>query len=240
MYFDIIKKSAENLNLSFSKDQYEQFMRYKDLLKEWNEKMNLTAITEDEEIISKHFIDSIQAFQFDELKDAMTLIDVGTGAGFPGLPIKIMKPELKVTLLDSTNKKLGFLKVVSQELKLNNVEFIHSRAEDGSRKIGYRDSYDIAISRAVANLSLLTELCLPYVKIGGHFIALKGPAVDQEIDDAKYAVQVLGGKIVKTMELDIEGTDLKHNLVVIRKVKATPKDFPRSSSTIKNSLISAK
>lgn len=240
MYFDIIKKSAENLNLSFSKDQYEQFMRYKDLLKEWNEKMNLTAITEDEEIISKHFIDSIQAFQFDELKDAMTLIDVGTGAGFPGLPIKIMKPELKVTLLDSTNKKLGFLKVVSQELKLNNVEFIHSRAEDGSRKIGYRDSYDIAISRAVANLSLLTELCLPYVKIGGHFIALKGPAVDQEIDDAKYAVQVLGGKIVKTMEVDIEGTDLKHNLVVIRKVKATPKDFPRSSSTIKNSLISAK
>lgn len=240
MYFDIIKKSAENLNLSFSKDQYEQFMRYKDLLKEWNEKMNLTAITEDEEIISKHFIDSIQAFQFDELKDAMTLIDVGTGAGFPGLPIKIMKPELKVTLLDSTNKKLGFLKVVSQELKLNNVEFIHSRAEDGSRKIGYRDSYDIAISRAVANLSLLTELCLPYVKIGGHFIALKGPAVDQEIDDAKYAVQVLGGKIVKTMEVDIEGTDLKHNLVVIRKVKATPKDFPRSSSTIKNSSISAK
>ena len=240
MYFDIIKKSAENLNLSFSKDQYEQFMRYKDMLKEWNEKMNLTAITEDEEIISKHFIDSIQAFQFDELKDAMTLIDVGTGAGFPGLPIKIMKPELKVTLLDSTNKKLGFLKVVSQELKLNNVEFIHSRAEDGSRKIGYRDSYDIAISRAVANLSLLTELCLPYVKIGGHFIALKGPAVDQEIDDAKYAVQVLGGKIVKTMEVDIEGTDLKHNLVVIRKVKATPKDFPRSSSTIKNSSISAK
>lgn len=240
MYFDIIKKSVEKLNLSFSKDQYEQFMRYKDMLKEWNEKMNLTAITEDEEIISKHFIDSIQAFQFDELKDATTLIDVGTGAGFPGLPIKIMKPELKVTLLDSTNKKLGFLKVVTEELKLNNVEFIHSRAEDGARKIGYRDSYDIAISRAVANLSLLTELCLPYVKIGGHFIALKGPAVDQEIEDAKYAVEVLGGKIVKTMEVDIEGTDLKHNLVVIRKVKATPKDFPRSSSTIKNSSISAK
>lgn len=240
MYFDIIKKSVEKLNLSFSKDQYEQFMQYKDMLKEWNEKMNLTAITEDEEIISKHFIDSIQAFQFDELKDATTLIDVGTGAGFPGLPIKIMKPELKVTLLDSTNKKLGFLKVVTEELKLNNVEFIHSRAEDGARKIGYRDSYDIAISRAVANLSLLTELCLPYVKIGGHFIALKGPAVDQEIEDAKYAVEVLGGKIVKTMEVDIEGTDLKHNLVVIRKVKATPKDFPRSSSTIKNSSISAK
>lgn len=240
MYFDIIKKSVEKLNLSFSKDQYEQFMQYKDMLKDWNEKMNLTAITEDEEIISKHFIDSIQAFQFDELKDATTLIDVGTGAGFPGLPIKIMKPELKVTLLDSTNKKLGFLKVVTEELKLNNVEFIHSRAEDGARKIGYRDSYDIAISRAVANLSLLTELCLPYVKIGGHFIALKGPAVDQEIEDAKYAVEVLGGKIVKTMEVDIEGTDLKHNLVVIRKVKATPKDFPRSSSTIKNSSISAK
>lgn len=240
MYFNIIKKSADRLNLSFSKEQYEQFMLYKEILKEWNEKMNLTAIIEDEEIISKHFIDSIQAFQFDELKDATTLIDVGTGAGFPGLPIKIMKPELKVTLLDSTNKKLGFLKVVAEKLDLKNVEFIHSRAEDGSRKIGYRDSYDIAISRAVANLSLLTELCLPYVKIGGHFIALKGPAVDQEIEDAKYAVELLGGKISRVIEVDIEGTDLKHNLVVIEKIKATTKDFPRSSSTIKNSLISKK
>jgi 16S rRNA (guanine527-N7)-methyltransferase len=240
MYFDIMKKSAEKLGLPFSKEQYEQFIQYKKMLKEWNEKMNLTAITEDEEIISKHFIDSIQAFQFSELKDATTLIDVGTGAGFPGLPIKIMKPELKVTLLDSTNKKLGFLKVVTEELELKNVEFIHSRAEDGARKIGYRDSYDIAISRAVANLSLLTELCLPYVKIGGHFIALKGPAVDQEIDEAKYAVELLGGKISQVIEVDIEGTDLKHNLVVIRKIKATPKDYPRSSSTIKKSLIGVK
>lgn len=240
MYFDIIKKSAEKLKLPFSKDQYDQFIQYKEMLKEWNEKMNLTAIVEDEEIISKHFIDSIQAFRFNELKDAATLIDVGTGAGFPGLPIKIMKPELKITLLDSTNKKLGFLKAVAEQLELKDVEFIHSRAEDGSRKIGYRDSFDIAISRAVANLSLLTELCLPYVKIGGHFIALKGPAVDKEINDAKYAVELLGGKISQIIEVDIEGTDLKHNLVVIKKMKATPREYPRSSSTIKNSLIGTK
>lgn len=240
MYFDIIKNSAEKLNLTFSKDQYEQFMQYKKLLKEWNEKMNLTAIIEDEEIINKHFIDSIQAFQFNELNDATSLIDIGSGAGFPGLPIKIMKPELKVTLLDSTNKKLGFLKVVAEELELKDVEFIHSRAEDGARKLGYRDSFDIAISRAVANLSLLTELCLPYVRIGGHFIALKGPAVDQEIDDAKYAVELLGGKLSQVIEVNIEGTDLKHNLVVIRKMKATHKDYPRSSSNIKKSLIGTK
>lgn len=240
MYFDIIRKSAERLNLSFSRLQYDQLMQYKDMLKEWNEKMNLTAITEDEEIISKHFIDSIQAFQFDELNNAKTLIDVGTGAGFPGLPIKIMKPELKVTLLDSTNKKLGFLRAVAEELKLENVEFVHSRAEDGARKIGFRDSFDIAISRAVANLSLLTEFCLPYVKIGGYFIALKGPAVDQEIEEAKYAVTLLGGEISKIIEVDIEGTDLKHNLVIIKKMKPTPKDYPRSSATIKNTTISSK
>ncbi|MFH5836993.1 16S rRNA (guanine(527)-N(7))-methyltransferase RsmG [Proteiniclasticum sp. C24MP] len=240
MYFDIMKKSADQLNLSFTEAQYNQFVQYKTLLKEWNEKLNLTAITEDEEIISKHFIDSIQAFQFAELKEAESMIDVGTGAGFPGLPIKIMKPDLKVTLLDSLNKRLNFLRAVSEELKLENVEFVHSRAEDGARKPEFRDSYDIAISRAVANLTLLTELCLPYVKVGGHFIALKGPAVEQEIRDAEYAVKVLGGKIVKIQEVQIEGTDLKHNLVVIRKTRPTPKSYPRSSAAIKKSLITAK
>ena len=240
MYFDIMKKSADQLNLSFTETQYNQFVQYKTLLKEWNEKLNLTAITEDEEIISKHFIDSIQAFQFAELKEAESMIDVGTGAGFPGLPIKIMKPDLKVTLLDSLNKRLNFLRAVSEELNLENVEFVHSRAEDGARKPEFRDSYDIAISRAVANLTLLTELCLPYVKVGGHFIALKGPAVEQEIRDAEYAVKVLGGKIVKIQEVQIEGTDLKHNLVVIRKTRPTPKSYPRSSAAIKKSLITAK
>lgn len=240
MYFDIMKKSADQLDLAFSRDQYEQFMQYKTLLKEWNEKLNLTAITEDDEIISKHFIDSIQAFQSEELNDAESLIDVGTGAGFPGLPIKIMKPELKITLLDSLNKRLNFLRAVSEEMSLENVEFVHSRAEDGARKPEYRDSFDIAVSRAVANLTLLTELCLPYVKVGGHFIALKGPAVEQEIKDAEYAIKVLGGKIIRIQEVLVEGTDLNHNLVVIRKMKPTPKAYPRSSAAIKKSLITAR
>lgn len=240
MYFEIMKKSADHLKLPFDEVQYDQFMQYKSLLKEWNEKVNLTAITEDGEIISKHFIDSIQAFQFDGLNEAETLIDVGTGAGFPGLPIKIMKPEIRITLLDSLNKRLNFLRAVSEDLKLENVELVHSRAEDGARKPEYRDSFDVAVSRAVANLTLLTELCLPYVKVGGHFIALKGPAVEQEIRDAEYAVKVLGGKITEVKEVQIEGTDLKHNLVVIRKMKATPKAYPRSSSPIKKSLIVAK
>lgn len=240
MYFEIMKKSADHLKLPFDEVQYDQFMQYKSLLKEWNEKVNLTAITEDGEIISKHFIDSIQAFQFDGLNEAETLIDVGTGAGFPGLPIKIMKPEIRITLLDSLNKRLNFLRAVSEDLKLENVELVHSRAEDGARKPEYRDSFDVAVSRAVANLTLLTELCLPYVKVGGHFIALKGPAVEQEIRDAEYAVKVLGGKITEVKEVQIEGTDLKHNLVVIRKMKATPKAYPRSSSAIKKSPIVAK
>ena len=240
MYFDIMKKSADQINLDFSRDQYEKFMEYKRLLKAWNEKLNLTAITEDDEIISKHFIDSIQAFQSEELKNAESLIDVGTGAGFPGLPIKIMKPELKITLLDSLNKRLNFLRAVSEEMNLENVDFVHSRAEDGSRKPEYRDTFDIAVSRAVANLTLLSELCLPYVKVGGHFIALKGPAVEQEIEDAEYAIKVLGGKIIRIQEVQVEGTDLNHNLVVIRKMKPTPKGYPRSSAAIKKSLITGK
>ncbi len=240
MYFDVMNQSTETLGLSFDRSQYEQFMKYKDLLKEWNEKINLTAITDDEDIISKHFIDSIQAFKFSELKKAKTVIDVGTGAGFPGLPIKIIQKDVKLTLLDSLNKRLNFLKAVTQELGISDVEFVHSRAEDGSRIQSLRDTFDVAVSRAVANLTLLTELCLPYVKVGGYFIALKGPAVEEEIEDARYAIRVLGGKIHEIIEVHIEGTDLKHNLVVIQKVKSTPQMYPRSSSAIKKSLITSR
>ena len=240
MYFDIMNQSAEALGLTFDRSMYDQFMKYKDLLKEWNERMNLTAITADEEIITKHFIDSIQAFKFPALGQARSVIDVGTGAGFPGLPIKIMKSEIKLTLLDSLNKRLNFLKAVTLELEIPDVEFIHSRAEDGSRIESLRDSFDIAVSRAVANLTLLTELCLPYVKVAGYFVALKGPAVDEEIEDARYAIRVLGGKVHDIIEVHVEGTDLKHNLVVIQKVKSTPQMYPRSSSAIKKSLITSK
>lgn len=237
MYFELMEESVKNLGITIDRNQYEQFEKYKNLLKEWNEKMNLTAITEDEEIFKKHFIDSIKVFEFKEVLKASSIIDVGTGAGFPGIPIKIMMPEVKLTLLDSLNKRLNFLKAVSEELKLADVQFIHSRAEDGGRLEEHRENYDIAVSRAVANLTLLSELCIPYVKKGGYFVALKGPAVEEEIKEASKAITVLGGKIREIKEITIEEMDYKHNLVIIEKVKNTPRIYPRSSAAIKKSLI---
>lgn len=237
MYFELMEESVKNLGISIDRNQYSQFEKYKNLLKEWNEKMNLTAITEDEEIFKKHFIDSIKVFEFKEVLKAKNIIDVGTGAGFPGIPMKIMMPEVKLTLLDSLNKRLNFLRAVSEELELSDVQFVHSRAEDGARLEEHRENYDIAVSRAVANLTLLSELCIPYVKKGGYFVALKGPAVEDEIKDATKAIEILGGMLREVKEITIEEMDYKHNLVIIEKVKNTPKIYPRSSAAIKKSLI---
>lgn len=237
MYFELMEESVKNLGISIDRNQYRLFEKYKNLLKEWNEKMNLTAITEDEEIFKKHFIDSIKVFEFKEVLKAEHIIDVGTGAGFPGIPMKIMMPETKLTLLDSLNKRLNFLRAVSEELELSDVQFVHSRAEDGARLEKHRENYDIAVSRAVANLTLLSELCIPYVKKGGYFIALKGPAVEDEIKEATKAIEILGGKLREIKEITIEGLDYKHNLVIIEKIKNTPKSYPRSSAAIKKSLI---
>lgn len=236
MYYDIMKNSIEKLGFTFDRNQYESFVKYKDLLKEWNTKINLTAITDDEDIITKHFIDSIKTFEFLPLKEAKSIIDVGTGAGFPGIPLKIVKSDLNLTLLDSLNKRINFLKEVGNVLELKNVDYIHSRAEDGGNNPDLREQYDIAVSRAVANLKLLSELCLPFVKIGGYFIALKGPSVDEEIHEAVYAIEVLGGKFIEKNEILVEGTDLKHNLVIIKKIRKTPKNYPRHSSNIKKPI----
>lgn len=236
-FYDLMFKSAEDVGLELSKEQYEKFITYMKLLQEWNQKINLTAIVEDEEIIKKHFIDSIKAFKREEFKTANTLIDVGTGAGFPGLPIAIMRNDIKVTLLDSLNKRINFLNTVIRELKLDNVTTIHSRAEDGARDKKLREKFDIATSRAVANMSVLSEFCLPYVKIGGNFIALKGPSVDQEIEDSKGAIKILGGKLTDICEVSIENTDLRHNLVVVKKVKECSNTYPRKAGSItKNPL----
>lgn len=236
-FYDLMFKSAEDVGLQLSKEQYEKFIIYMRLLQEWNEKINLTAIVEDEEIIKKHFIDSIKAFKRNEFKTANNLIDVGTGAGFPGLPIAIMNNKINVTLLDSLNKRINFLNAVVSKLELFNVTTIHSRAEDGARKAELREKFDIATSRAVANMSVLSELCLPYVKIGGEFIALKGPSVDKEINDSMNAFNILGGKLVEICEVDIEDTELKHNLVVVKKIKQTSKTYPRKAGSItKNPL----
>jgi len=236
-FYNLMSKSAEDVGLQLSNEQYEKFIIYMKLLQEWNEKVNLTAIVEDEDIIKKHFIDSMKAFKREEFKKAKTLIDVGTGAGFPGLPIAIMKDDINVTLLDSLNKRVNFLNTVISELGLSNVITIHSRAEDGARDNKLREKFDIATSRAVANMSVLSEFCLPYVKIGGNFIALKGPSVDQEIKESIGAIKILGGELIDICEVNIEDTELRHNLVIVKKVKECSKLYPRKAGLItKNPL----
>jgi len=231
-FYDLMSKSAENVGLQLSKEQYEKFLIYMKLLQEWNENINLTAIVEDEDIIKKHFIDSIKVFSRDEFKNASTLIDVGTGAGFPGLPIAIMRDDITVTLLDSLNKRVNFLNTVVNKLGLSNVTAIHSRAEDGARDNKLREKFDIATSRAVANMSVLSELCLPYVKIGGSFIALKGPSVEQEINESRGAIKILGGELIDICEVNIEDTELRHNLVIVKKTKQCSKVYPRKAGSI--------
>ncbi|AYE34321.1 16S rRNA (guanine(527)-N(7))-methyltransferase RsmG [Clostridium septicum] len=236
-FFDLMKTAASEANLDLSEEQYEKFIKYMRLLQEWNEKINLTAITEDEEIIKKHFIDCIKAFKSEPIRNAKTIIDVGTGAGFPGLPIAIMNSNIKVTLLDSLNKRINFLNTVVNELGLENVTTIHSRAEDGARKTELRENFDVATSRAVANMAVLSEFCIPYVKKGGYFIALKGPLIDDELKDGDKAIRTLGGELKDIIEVKIEGTDLRHNIVEIKKIKQCSKIYPRKAGTVNKKPI---
>jgi 16S rRNA (guanine527-N7)-methyltransferase len=232
-----MKEASLEVGFDLSEHQYYQFIKYMKLLQEWNEKINLTAITDDEEIIKKHFIDCIKAFKSENITKAKTIIDVGTGAGFPGLPIAIMNPNVEVTLLDSLNKRINFLNLVVEELNLKNVKTIHSRAEDGARDKDLREKFDVATSRAVANMSVLSEFCLPYVKINGHFVALKGPAIEEELKDGQKAINILGGEFKNIIEVKIEESDLKHNIVEIKKVKQCPKVYPRKAGTINKKPI---
>ena len=236
-FFDLMSTAAKDVGIELTEEQYEKFIKYMRLVQEWNEKINLTAITEDNEFVKKHFIDCIKAFKSNAIKEAKTLIDVGTGAGFPGLPIAILSPDTKVTLLDSLNKRIKFLDIVISKLGLKNIKTIHSRAEDGARNKKLREKFDIATSRAVANMSVLSEYCLPYVKVGGKFIALKGPAVDQEIEESDVAIKTLGGELEQICEVKIEDTDLRHNLVVVKKIKECAKTYPRKAGTISKNPI---
>jgi len=225
-YFKLLKTSCESVNIEFDEGKYKQFVEYKNLLQEWNEKINLTAIVDDEGIFKKHFVDSIKVFNFEGLHNAKNIIDVGTGAGLPGIPMKIVRPDLNVVLLDSLLKRVNFLNEVVGKLGLEDIKAVHGRAEDIARN-EYRDFFDVAVSRAVANMTLLSELCLPFVRVDGYFIAMKGPSVESEIEEAKNAISVLGGKLEEIIEVKIEESDMKHNLVIVRKVKDTPKQYPR-------------
>ena len=231
-FYNIMKTAADEVNIQFDEKMYDKFIKYMRLVQEWNQKINLTAITEDEEFIKKHFIDCIKAFKSDELKNAKTIIDVGTGAGFPGMPIAILRDDIEVTLLDSLNKRINFLNLVVKELGLKNVTTIHSRAEDGARKKELREKFDIATSRAVANMAVLSEFCLPYVKVSGYFVALKGPAIEEELANSEKALEILGGRLLRVDETVVEGTDLNHNIVIVEKIKQCPKVYPRKAGTV--------
>lgn len=229
----LLRDCCEQMGVSLGEEQTQQFMTYLSLLLEWNEKMNLTAITEPREVVLKHFADCLSLVPWVEWKRGMRVIDVGTGAGFPGIPVKLVRPEIELTLLDSLQKRIGFLREVGAELGLEGVEYVHSRAEDGGQNPLYREKFDLCVSRAVANLSVLAEYCLPFVKVGGRLAALKGPDATVEAAEAAGALAKLGGSLVEVRDIVIPHTDLSHKLVFIEKIAPTPKRYPRNAGKIK-------
>ena len=228
-FFEKMQEKSKVLGVRFLVEQTEQFFEYMNLLIEWNEKMNLTAITDPEEIILKHFIDSITIIK--DIEDGSKVVDVGTGAGFPGIPVSIMNPTLKITLVDSLNKRLIFLQEVVNKLNLKNIEIVHARAEEFGQNKKYRENFDISTSRAVANLSTLSEYLIPLVKVGGKVISMKASDAQAEIEDAQKAIEVLGGRIEKIDEFNLPQSDIGRTVVVIKKEKQTPNKYPRKPGT---------
>lgn len=223
------EKDLNNLGITLSEKQIEQFITYYEMLVEWNEVMNLTAITEYDEVMKKHFIDSISLIKAYDVSKSVSVIDVGTGAGFPGLALKIAYPNLKVTLLDSLNKRINFLNAVIDKLGLNDVEAVHGRAEDFAKVGKLREKFDLCVSRAVANLSTLSEYCLPFVKVGGQFISYKSEKIVEEKAAAENAIKILGGKVSEQVEFTLPDSDIYRNLFVIIKERQTPKKYPRKA-----------
>lgn len=225
----LLLEGAKSLGIELSERQLEQFIRYRELLQEWNEKMNLTAITEDREVITKHFLDCMTVNNALDMYAQKTVIDIGTGAGFPGLVIKIAFPHLKVTLVDALKKRLTFLQEVISELGLEGVECVHSRAEDLGKNKTYRERFDICASRAVANLAVLSEYTLPFVKINGYLIALKGQKLDEELEQGEKSVGILGGELEAVVDATVPFTDLNHKIAKIKKVRQTALKYPRKA-----------
>ncbi|WP_173432057.1 16S rRNA (guanine(527)-N(7))-methyltransferase RsmG [Sharpea azabuensis] len=231
VYDSYLVNLCDMFHVKLSNGQVDQFNRYYELLVKKNEVMNLTAITDYHEVCLKHFADSISLSQYYDMSSVDSLIDVGTGAGFPGIPLKILFPHLNVTLLDSLNKRLLFLEDVIDELDLDNIKTVHSRAEEAGRMKNLRENYDLCVSRAVANLSTLSEYCLPLVKVGGNFISYKAGEVEDEINSAKHAIKKLGGKIKSVEEFSLPDSDISRSFVIIEKVNETSNLYPRKPGT---------
>lgn len=230
---EILEKGFADLSFNIDKEKIKKFEEYSKLLVEWNEKMNLTAVTDPEGIAVKHFLDSIAPLNEIDLKENSKVIDVGTGAGFPGIPIKIMREDLNFTFMDSLQKRINFLNEVSKRLSLKDTEFIHARAEEAGKEKKFREKFDYAVSRAVANMRVLCEYCLPFVKVGGVFVAFKQFEVDEEIEESKSMIGNLGGKISDIKKVNIPQSDIVRKIVLIEKVNETPPQFPRRFSKIK-------
>ena len=223
--FDL-KEIVRKIDIDLNDEQIKKFEKYMDLLLEWNEKINLTAITEKDEIILKHFVDSLTVLKYIKYGN---VIDVGTGAGFPGIPIAIISDKYNVTLMDALNKRINFLNEVILKLKLKNIKTVHGRAEGMGQNNNYREYYDYTVSRAVANLSVLVEYLLPLTKVGGRCICMKGSEIEEEMKQAEFAINILGGKIEKIDKFTLPNSDIKRNIIIIKKEKETPKKFPRRS-----------
>mgnify|MGYP004614816981 CR=1 FL=1 len=225
----IMNEYASEIDIVFNDKQIEQFYKYMNLLLEWNEKINLTAITEKKDVILKHFIDSLTISKY--IEENSTLVDIGTGAGFPGIPIKIYRPDVKVTLVDSLNKRINFLNEIISELELKDINTIHSRVEEFGKNKRYREQFDIVTARAVANLTVLSEYLLPLTKIDGKCICMKGSEIQEEFNDSKNAIRILGGQIENIYKFNLPKSDILRNIVIIKKVNNTPNKYPRKPGT---------
>lgn len=232
MIKNLLQNYIKDYKITLTENQYEQFQKYFELLAEWNEKMNLTAITDESGVALKHFADSLSLLNFVDIPQNSSLVDVGTGAGFPGVVLKIARPDIKLTLIDSLNKRLVFLGEVCAQLGIE-AELIHSRAEDGARDKKLRESFDFAASRAVARMNVLSEYCLPYVKVGGAFCAMKGAQANEEFKESLNAINTLGGKLEKKYFFELPENGGERAIAVVRKVKNTPQKYPRQSGKIK-------
>ncbi|WP_318506471.1 16S rRNA (guanine(527)-N(7))-methyltransferase RsmG [Bacillus sp. T3] len=231
MNVDQFQSMLAEKGITLSPSQLEQYNQYYETLVEWNEKMNLTAITEREAVYLKHFFDSISAAFYFDFTEPLNICDVGAGAGFPSIPIKIAFPNINITIVDSLNKRIHFLEHLAKELKLENVRFIHDRAETFGKNPQHREQYDVVMARAVARMSVLTELCLPLVKIGGTFIAMKAQSADEELQAGKKAITVMGGKVEQTHSFLLPIEESERKILLVKKVKSTPKQYPRKPGT---------